>query len=90
MREQNRLYRERLFQQVVVLLGDKCVRCGYDADQRALQIDHINNNGYKERGGGSTTLYKRVIANPDEYQRLCANCNWIKELRRRESNKQKQ
>lgn len=54
--------------------------CGF-ADYRALQIDHKNGNGRRERkelGGNKIALYKRVVANPDSYQCLCANCNWIK------------
>lgn len=65
-----------------------CVKCGFD-DIRALQIDHINNNGAEERkslGGGQNfsgwRFYEYLIKQnyPTGYQTLCANCNMIKQL----------
>jgi hypothetical protein len=63
-------------------LGDKCALCGF-SDWRALQIDHVNNNGYQHRrkyNCGSNAYYNNILENIDsgEYQLLCANCNWIK------------
>jgi len=64
-----------------VLGGYKCCRCGFD-DPRALQIDHINGEGYKLRKIGTEvgeTLYRKVVKLKGEgFQVLCANCNWIK------------
>lgn len=61
-------------------LGGVCCKCGFD-NPIALQIDHINGGGCKERENfkGSAFLY-HVLNNPDKtvYQILCANCNWIK------------
>lgn len=65
---------------VDALLGSKCRNCGF-ADFRALAIDHINNDGKKDRGARSR-LYRHVIKNPARYQRLCFNCNQIKEFER--------
>lgn len=65
---------------ILVLLGGQCVRCGF-ADHRALQIDHKNGDGRKERTElrqNRIALYKKVREDPDSYQCLCANCNWIK------------
>ena len=67
--------------------GNKCSTCLFN-DIRALQIDHINNNGAEERkalGGQKFSgwkFYKYLIDNnyPDGYQTLCANCNMIKQL----------
>lgn len=68
-----------------------CVRCGF-SDERALQIDHIDDNGANEREracgrrtAAGTTFYRWLRKNrwPDGYQVLCANCNWIKEIERR-------
>lgn len=74
----------------------KCIKCGF-SDIRALCIDHIYNDGAKERkeikphnkhrGIGSKTFYSWIRKNnfPPRYQVLCANCNAIKQ-RELESN----
>jgi len=63
-----------------------CINCGF-GDSRALQFDHINGNGNKDRkrfakGGTNKLMY--YILHPDEarekLQVLCANCNWIKRV----------
>jgi len=78
-----RKYNAKLKKQVFEILGNKCVYCGC-IDIRCLQIDHIQGNGAKDRAKGniSTTLFLKIIRNPEkskrEYQILCANCNWIK------------
>lgn len=63
-----------------------CAICGFD-DTRALQIDHIDNNGAEERREvlgnrlcAGTTFYRWVRRQnyPEGYQVLCANCNIIK------------
>lgn len=68
--------------------GKQCILCGF-SDIRALQIDHINNNGAEERkslGGGQNfsgwRFYEYLIKQnyPTGYQTLCANCNMIKQL----------
>jgi hypothetical protein len=70
--------------ELISLLGGKCVQCGF-SDTRALQIDHINGGGSKERKGygHSASSLKQKVENSikqdlGEYQLLCANCNWIK------------
>ena len=56
-----------------------CRSCGYDADVRALQIDHVRSNGAHERRIRSQrSIHRRVLTYPEDYQLLCANCNWIK------------
>jgi hypothetical protein len=65
---------------VFQLLGNKCVRCGFD-DPRALQIDHVAGGGTEERRNARSTAayYDRILAvGAAEYQILCANCNQIK------------
>lgn len=73
-----------------------CSSCGFN-DVRALQLDHINNNGAEERvrlfGNrtcAGTTFYRWVRRNnfPEGYAVLCANCNIIK-LREHEKTKWK-
>lgn len=67
--------------------GGACARCNFD-DWRALQVDHVNGDGYKEKRKPVTTRAElerrlaRVLAG--ELQVLCANCNWIKFYEKRE------
>jgi hypothetical protein len=73
-----------------------CNICGFD-DMRALCLDHINNDGNKDRvkimgknyaGSGSRFYVKlRQLGYPDGYQTLCANCNLIKEIKNKENAK---
>lgn len=82
----------RLRKAAIVALGGQCVRCGYKRNFLALQIDHIDGDGYRERhitnrrASYYTTLSR--LGGQGRYQLLCANCNIIKrtenkELRRR-------
>ena len=66
----------------------KCVQCGF-GDIRALEVDHIDNNGAEERKRlfgsrmcAGTTFYRWLRQNnyPEGYQILCANCNRIKQF----------
>lgn len=66
-----------------IALGDKCVMCGI-ADPRVLQIDHINGGGNKERKLGGHKYRQKILAHLEDYQILCANCNWIKKFERNE------
>lgn len=83
-RQWRREYRAKIRSRTFLVLGSKCVRCGF-ADSRALQIDHINGGGNQElsydRGGEG--YYLKIVkevesGNNQKYQLLCANCNWIK------------
>lgn len=83
--------RKDLRNSVLERVGGKfCVRCGYDKDTRALQIDHINGGGARERAAfPGDQLLKKILAMPiDEvystYQILCCNCNSIKKYENRE------
>lgn len=70
--------------ELLTLLGDHCVACGYDADARALQVDHVNGGGAAERRAGlhafPVGLLRQVRATPAKFQLLCANCNIIKKI----------
>ena len=76
-------YESRIRQELFDLLGRECKRCGF-SDMRALQIDHINGDGYKDRGKcrGTSSHKRRILEaiknGENRYQILCANCNWIK------------
>lgn len=72
------------------LLGNKCTMCG-NTDQRILQIDHVHGGGTKERKkfhGDMGKYYRHILRKlqegSKEYQLLCANCNLIKRVERRE------
>ena len=67
-------------------LGGKCIKCGF-SDQRALQIDHINGGGNKDKLRHERDKYYRKIYESkfNEYQLLCANCNWIKRYEKGET-----
>ena len=60
------------------LYGGKCAICGY-AGRDALQLDHINGDGAREREelGSTKQVYARALRayRPDRYRILCANCN---------------
>ena len=72
------------------ILGNKCVRCGF-SDMRALQIDHINSDGKKDRirFANPDRAYFYYLHHLDEIehnlQLLCANCNWIKRWEKNEN-----
>jgi hypothetical protein len=78
-----RMWRQRQRMAIITKLGGKCVRCGF-ADWRALQVDHVNGGGTKERRQtvSMRRYYKAILASAEaqtgEYQLLCANCNQIK------------
>lgn len=74
---------------VLELLGGKCVHCGF-SDFRALQVDHVNGDGYLElkanrkRPHNPHRRLKMIKAEPSRYQLLCANCNQIKKVENKE------
>lgn len=75
---------------ILSFYGNKCGHCGF-FDVRALQIDHVNSDGNKERGTGKKNLaagnikyLHKVLKEPERYQLLCANCNWIKRSEKKE------
>lgn len=83
-------YYFHLKEQIFELLGNKCIRCDF-SDPRALQIDHINGGGQKERKRfpSHKMFYMYVLrqlkAGSKDYQLLCANCNWIKRYENKEA-----
>ena len=71
-------------QMVFILYGERCQYCGF-SDKRALQLDHVQNDGAVERrrnGKNVSTIWRDAAKhfNPDKYQILCSNCNWIKHI----------
>lgn len=79
---------------VMAALGGQCVQCKF-TDERALQIDHVHGSGQEDRrkrgfgSGYNWTFYRQILSEPDfkeNYQLLCANCNWIKRSENKEHN----
>ena len=83
-REYAHRIREELKEEIFKKLGNKCVNPfnfhkEEITDRRCLQIDHINGGGNKQRLICRNNNYFRyVLTHLDEFQLLCANCNWIK------------
>lgn len=68
--------------------GLKCKVCNF-SDTRALQIDHVFGGGSKEIHNKSplkdnVRYLRHIKENPNNYQLLCANCNWIKKYEKKE------
>lgn len=72
----HREYREKLRLECYDILGNSCA-CG-ETDVVVFQIDHINDNGVEDRQLAPHQLLLKVRDKPEEYQILCANCNWRK------------
>ena len=86
LRAYNKNHSLQIKLKVLEYYGGKCVECGLD-DFRALQIDHINDDGAEHRkslGGQNFSgkmFYAWIVKNnfPDDLQILCANHNQIKQ-----------
>lgn len=76
-------YVEKLKNIVYSHYGWKCNCCG-EMLVSMLTIDHVENDGYKDRKNNISgiTLYKRIIEEefPNKYQIFCMNCNWSKRI----------
>lgn len=66
--------------------GDRCKCCG-ESEPLFLAIDHINNDGGKQRRAttdGGKDMYRKLAkaitlgTPPKDLQLLCMNCNWGK------------
>jgi hypothetical protein len=79
--------RHRIKAEIFLLLGGKCVECGYNGI--ALQVDHVYNNGKEEivRERTSSLQYwkyilRKIKEGSKDYQLMCPTCNMEKELLR--------
>lgn len=69
---------------VLEMFGSKCVRCGYDENTRALQLDHIvpvlRKYGTRFTVDGNMTWRELATGKitTENIQILCANCHAIK------------
>jgi hypothetical protein len=86
-REWTTKYNARLRKAALDVLGGKCIKCGF-SDIRALQVDHVNGGGTKDKKKTTHTYFKIVVESflkgENKYQLLCANCNWIKRYENKE------
>jgi hypothetical protein len=87
-RKMNRIWYWKWRNEVLELLGGKCVKCG-ETDWRCLQIDHVNGGGSKEIDKIGRRLYMKkikedVLNGSRNYQLLCANCNMRKRYEKME------
>ena len=65
-------------QEIIDHFGGECVQCGF-SDSRALQFDHINDDGVADRARWNGAIPQvQLLLHPEKYQLLCANCNQIK------------
>jgi hypothetical protein len=86
LQERSRQARRAFKAEALERYGTQCTECGF-SDIRALQIDHINNNGAEERkalggqhfSGWQFYRWLKKQGWPSGYQTLCANCNNIKQ-----------
>lgn len=86
----HRVWVHKLRESIIRKLGGKCSNPACQwlnadgsrgcTDVRCLQVDHVFNDGSKERKEFTQiALWNKILADTDgRYQLLCANCNWIK------------
>lgn len=74
-------YKNKIWDKLFGHYGNFCACCG-EKNKMFLTLDHINSDGYKERGingrrlSGTETHRKAIKLNfPKIYQILCYNCN---------------
>lgn len=92
-----RNFRQRIKKEVLIHYSNgklECANCNFK-DMRALCLDHIANDGAKQREklfggkrkGSPHGLFRWLKKNnfPPGFQVLCANCNLIKEFERNKS-----
>lgn len=76
---------------LIRFLGGVCVKCKYKEDIKALELDHKNSDGDKDRKKHGTKIARYYIKNLDEAKKnlqvLCSNCNKIKAVQKNEHSK---
>ena len=77
-------YRRKLKSEIIKKYGGKCMCCG-EKEIIFLTIDHVNNDGNKERKtyhSYGTPFYSKLLKEEisERYQLLCRNCNWGKHV----------
>lgn len=70
--------RKRIISEIMQLLGNKCVVCGYDRCQRALEVHHIDptkKNFSVSNGVRDAVSHVVMIEELKKCTLLCANCH---------------
>ena len=78
-RDKQRKYVREIRLKVIQLLGGKCINCGCD-NLEALEINHINGGGHKEKimkhGPKQKSLYYDILAGRrNDVELTCKVCN---------------
>jgi len=95
VKEYLHISQEKAKKELFELLGNKCANpnClvpGGCREPRCLQVDHVHGNGVQQRkrrkhcSGYYRGILKEIKAGSEDYQLLCANCNWIKRVEEKE------
>jgi hypothetical protein len=95
IKKSNHKVRLKIKLEIFNLLGSCCINPYNQHDKpytdiRALQIDHVNGNGNKERKqfNGTLPYYKYILEKiklgSKDYQLMCSNCNNIKRFEENE------
>jgi hypothetical protein len=73
-RTKRKAWRQGVRAKILQKFDNKCGKCGYDADSRALQIDHVNGGGSKQRRSTSKDKILRQALEDTSglFQLLCA------------------
>lgn len=75
--------RDKLKNEIINHYGSRCCCCG-ESNKLFLTIDHINNDGAKQRekhgNGGRFYLWIKKNDYPKDLQILCFNCNCGRQL----------
>jgi hypothetical protein len=76
---------------LIRFLGARCAMCAYDENISGMVLDHKDGDGYKDRKilGSKVSRYyvKNLQECKERLQVLCATCNQIKSIERREHNR---
>lgn len=64
---------------VLRTLGGECACCRI-TEPVFLDLDHIDNDGNKDRAKTNSATWRLALREPHRFQILCRNCNWAKHM----------
>ena len=77
LRYQRKRRRERK-RRLIDLLGGRCMDCGYDRSDSALQFHHRDGQEKTFAIGGFTGSWRRLVSEATKCDLICANCHRIR------------